>query len=341
MKKDIKEQFTPNELTKNQKSNILVRTITSVIAIAIILPCIFFGGWVFAALILIVVILAGYEIVHCAKKHYNPLLYIVTILLIGVITFYPLIRSTAMGETSPNWQLYNAFSTLHVSVAVIIIGAILLFFLVTIDKNFEVRDAAYIFTFGIIVGVGLQCILTMRFLPQYEYYKSGATQDNTFNFLTSTLLTFYLLLGCFMTDIGAYFTGLFFGRKKINERISPKKTWEGAIGGTIISIIFSFFFAFIFASYNIPLLSIFTADRWYNIFIISLILPIISQLGDFIFSSVKRYYGIKDFGFIMPGHGGVLDRIDSVIFGFSLAAMIILIMLYSQTNSSEWWKAII
>ncbi len=104
------------------------------------------------------------------------------------------------------------------------------------------------------------------------------------------------------TDTCAYFTGYFFGKRKLWEEISPKKTIEGAIGGIVGATILAFAFAYVlkpsFMYYAIPL---------------GVIGSIVSQMGDLIASKIKRYVDIKDYGHIMPGHGGVLDRFDSII----------------------------
>ena len=117
-----------------------------------------------------------------------------------------------------------------------------------------------------------------------------------------------------MTDIGAYFVGILFGKHKMNERISPKKTWEGFWGGIVFSVVISLSFAFILAATNNPLLTFLDMNHWYFIVILSLGMPFFAVLGDFVFSSLKRHYEIKDFGKIIPGHGGILDRCDSLIF---------------------------
>ena len=113
----------------------------------------------------------------------------------------------------------------------------------------------------------------------------------------------YLILACYVTDTMAYFTGYKFGKHKMIPRISPKKTWEGAIGGYIFGFLVSLIFGLFF-----------TNLKWGIIVVSSLILPIISQIGDLSFSAIKRNYNVKDFGSIFPGHGGVLDRIDSLLF---------------------------
>ena len=97
---------------------------------------------------------------------------------------------------------------------------------------------------------------------------------------------------------------MLFGKHKLNERISPKKTIEGSVGGFIISTIVCLSFSFIFIK-GFPIgLSI----------VASITLPIMGQIGDLAFSAIKRHFAIKDFGNIFPGHGGILDRIDSLIF---------------------------
>ncbi|RKD27750.1 phosphatidate cytidylyltransferase [Caminicella sporogenes DSM 14501] len=119
------------------------------------------------------------------------------------------------------------------------------------------------------------------------------------------------------TDTFAYFTGYFFGRKKLIPQVSPKKTVEGSIGGIIGSIIVSLVFSYIFMPKFIL-----------HSVVIGLIGSIFSQIGDLIASKIKRYVGIKDFGNIIPGHGGVLDRFDSII----LTAPIIYYYLIFFTN---------
>ena len=115
----------------------------------------------------------------------------------------------------------------------------------------------------------------------------------------------FLFLITIMTDTFALIGGKTFGKHKLIERISPNKTIEGSISGSLIGTI-------------IPTIYyIFMIDPGINILFIlflTFLLTIIDQLGDLVFSSIKRYYKIKDFSNIMPGHGGILDRFDSIIF---------------------------
>ena len=125
--------------------------------------------------------------------------------------------------------------------------------------------------------------------------------------------------------MGAYFTGMLFGKHKMNERISPKKTWEGFFGGVILTSIFLCAWAFILAAIDngnhAILKGLLDLEHWYHIIILSTLIPLVSVLGDLVFSSIKRYYGIKDFSNVLPGHGGILDRMDSIVFALTTCAI--------------------
>jgi phosphatidate cytidylyltransferase len=117
---------------------------------------------------------------------------------------------------------------------------------------------------------------------------------------------FEIIFGCLFilwaTDTGAYFAGTFFGKRKLFERISPKKTWEGFIGGAVLALIFTYgmsqFFEYL------------TMTQW---FIIGVIIVIGGTFGDLVESLLKRSIEIKDSGTALPGHGGFLDRFDGLL----------------------------
>lgn len=118
------------------------------------------------------------------------------------------------------------------------------------------------------------------------------------------LLTFIAAWAC---DTGAYFSGYFFGKHKMAPEISPKKTVEGAIGGVIFDMLVMLVACLVFNK---------VTDYTANTILIIAITPVLAvagMMGDLIFSYVKRDCGIKDYGKLMPGHGGVLDRFDSVV----------------------------
>ncbi len=120
----------------------------------------------------------------------------------------------------------------------------------------------------------------------------------------------------------------------MNERISPKKTWEGFIGGVVFSIVFSTTFALVVALCDKPILPIFDITHLYYVIIISILMPLIADIGDFVFSSVKRSFGVKDFSQLLPGHGGVLDRIDSLLFAAALVSCLIVFINLILSNGA-------
>lgn len=158
--------------------------------------------------------------------------------------------------------------------------------------------------------------ILLVFFDKSEYNVNDFTFVTAFLVLLSTVFTYfiyirnedvniliYLLLITILTDTFALFGGKLFGKHKLIEKVSPKKTIEGSIiGSTFGTIIPSIYY-------------IYMVDPGANILTVifmTLILSIIGQLGDLVFSSIKRYFNIKDFSNIMPGHGGILDRIDSI-----------------------------
>jgi phosphatidate cytidylyltransferase len=139
----------------------------------------------------------------------------------------------------------------------------------------------------------------------------------SFGFLSLTLLRhhiaggayLYLLvfIGAWVTDTFAYFTGRLLGKHKLIPEISPKKTVEGAIGGTL-------FCMGAFPLYGLIVGKLFAVTPNYLVLVLfGLVAAVVSQLGDLIASLIKREHGIKDYGCVFPGHGGVLDRFDSIL----------------------------
>ncbi len=119
-------------------------------------------------------------------------------------------------------------------------------------------------------------------------------------------------LFAWITDSGAYFAGRTLGKHKLAPHLSPKKTIEGSVGGIIACVLCSLLYVWILDS--IFVYSIFNEHNYLYITAISIIASVISQFGDLALSAIKRDFGIKDYGNILPGHGGILDRFDSTLF---------------------------
>jgi CDP-diglyceride synthetase len=128
-------------------------------------------------------------------------------------------------------------------------------------------------------------------------------------------IALYFALACILLgDSGAYFVGRAFGRRKLIPKVSPKKTVEGAIGGLIFSALTGFFFCIYFIKELSPVWGL----------ILALVIGAAGQVGDLAESALKRTANVKDSGSLLPGHGGMLDRIDSLLFGIPLAHLLFL-----------------
>ena len=162
------------------------------------------------------------------------------------------------------------------------------------------------------------CLLEILILMSVAVFDEKETfEDACAVLLMSMMIMFgYVLIISYLTDVFAYFVGVKFGKHKLNPRVSPKKTIEGSLGGWFFGCITSFIWAALFHFFDMPM---------YFFVISSLFLPVVSEIGDLAFSLIKRHYGVKDFSNLIPGHGGILDRLDSHIFCIILFGVLLLI----------------
>ena len=193
-------------------------------------------------------------------------------------TLLPLLGNSV--EWQVTWLLYTFF----------MFGVVLL-----TEKALSFKDVAAIYSMVLLITVSLNFIVKLR----------------NFGGAFSSFYVLYALCISWMSDIGAYFFGTFFGKRKLCPAISPKKTVEGLVGGILFSLFVSVIICLLFERFMFD-----TGVRvnFHYIIPISLIGSLISIVGDLVFSVVKRGCHVKDFGSFIPGHGGFLDRFDSVIF---------------------------
>ena len=333
MDKQRRPIFQPNELSDSTVVSMRTRIITAVVGIALILPIALFGDWAFLVLVSVALVLGVIELIRCAKRKYSKVLYITGFMLALLVLAWPIIRNLPLDS---GWRLFDSYQTIYLSVTIIFVGLCLAAFTVMIDKNFTVIDACFIFTVVLLIALGFQSCLFLRFFPSHLYHKEILDQGlvepariNLFDNLESSLLFIWVAVGACLNDAFAYFVGVFFGKNKMNERISPKKTWEGFFGGVILTSIVLSGWAILqdlLSGRAHPILTGYLdIEHFYHVIILSTLIPLVSVLGDLVFSSIKRFYGIKDFSNIMPGHGGILDRVDSILFATITAAIYILI----------------
>lgn len=350
------EKMQVNKLSEDTKKSMWTRTVTGAILALIGIPTILFGGWWFLIFVSIALLIIIHEFINAPiHQRYSTFVHAFIYVMTFSFVFWIMLKNNMENVASDNWMdtwtFERGFFTIinkdgkeltSAGISVSTIGVattiFVLFFLSIVDKNFGINDVTYLFTMSVFIGISMQAILFLRYFPTQAFADAVAgrgwkePQDvNLPNTFQSSLLLFYVIIGTFSTDIGAYFTGVLFGKKKMNERISPKKTWEGFFGGVILSFIFSAGFALVCDKLGHPLLPILNAKHWYWILIISFFMPFIANLGDFIFSALKRHFEIKDYGSLLRGHGGVLDRVDSLLC-VSLFVAIFVIFLNNQWN---------
>ncbi len=176
----------------------------------------------------------------------------------------------------------------------LLIGYIMLLLLYTVltKNSFTFDDASFVLLATFYIGLGFYFLIEARSLG--------------LNYIL------YILLVIWATDTFAYFSGIAFGKNKLWPEISPKKTIEGAIGGVlcagIIGVIFHLLFPF--------------DHSLITMIMITIMISIVGQLGDLVASALKRHYDVKDSGKILPGHGGIIDRFDSLLFVLPFLALI-------------------
>ncbi|MCI9433777.1 MAG: phosphatidate cytidylyltransferase [Bacilli bacterium] len=251
-----------------------MRIISATIALLVIIPILISGGMLFDITVFILAILGLKEFLDIKKSKKEVPIFIefISYIALGLIIFF---------NSSNNYLLSVDYR--------LIAGVFLTFLIPTVlyhdRKLYSVNDAFYLIGGVFFLGVSFSLFMLLR--------SEGLN------------LLLYLLLIAIFTDTFALFTGLLIGKNKLLSDISPKKTVEGMMGGTVLGVFIASAFYNTVIDSTLPL---------YIVVFMTTFLSIIGQFGDLVFSAIKRYFSKKDFSNIMPGHGGILDRLDSIIF---------------------------
>ena len=273
-------------LNQAKVNSFVKRTITGVIFVIMIIGSVILSQWVFATLFFLVAIGGLFEYLKISRALGSNVSK--TALLISAAFIYALITSVTFGYLGVDYLIYG-----------LLILPLITTFELFRSGNSPLSNVSHAIT-GILWIVIPLALLNGFFnpIPGLAWSQSGA------------LLGFFLILWIY--DSGAYIAGSMFGKHKMMEHISPKKSWEGFAGGAVLGFLTAFLVSASFTE--------FTLGEW---MIIALMIIIFGTLGDFIESMLKRSAGIKDSGSILPGHGGILDRFDAVL----IAAPIVFLLI--------------
>jgi len=266
-----------------------VRIITGIVGVAVAVSAlIFISTAYFGILISLFSLIAVYEILKVAQVKNK-----------GIILF-----SVLFAAAAPSFIEYDLLSKLNLPFSSVIIIFIILMLIMMLAQYDTTRfeHVAVAFFASLAVPFSLSTLILLR--DVYIEYPGRFEKTH------GLYLVILVLLCSWLTDTFAYFTGVKFGKHKLCPKISPKKTIEGAVGGIILTALFNFI---ILIAFNKLAFKTVLLPLW-AIIPISILLSIISMFGDLSASTIKRNYGIKDFGKFFPGHGGVMDRFDSVLF---------------------------
>jgi phosphatidate cytidylyltransferase len=266
-------------------SNGILRILVAVTAIPIILAATYFGRYYFLLFVLVIALISYYEFSQMVKSkeiYNNFTLGFVSVLFLVVNTYF---------------KFYDILTVL------LLITVTLSVFELFRNKNSAILNLGVTILGILYIGLFSSTIIYLR-----EFFKIPAE-----NYFQGGFLIISILASIWICDSAAYYVGSSFGKHKLFPRVSPKKSWEGAIAG------------FIFAVLTLIAAKLIILDflSWYSVIGIGIIIGTFGQIGDLIESLFKRDAGVKDSSALVPGHGGVFDRFDSLIF----SSPIILLLL--------------
>lgn len=287
------------------------RLITGSILLSVLIPIFTIEPLLplFLAVMFVLAGIAAYEIVTIKREEHVPLFITITVIIITLFTMVMSSLWMGQGIVAPKYDKFLTEISKYDLFPLFALSPFLIMALFITTPKFNVELLGRSMIAIMYIGISFASVITLR--------------------LMGIRFIMFLFLITILTDTFAYLCGSKFGKRQMCKNISPKKTWEGAISGTVIATILAGLYALFYGVFkgnfnpeaHKTLLSSFSTLGDYHRAIQALILipitclaSIFGQIGDLIGSKMKRSYGVKDFGTIFPGHGGVIDRFDSALF---------------------------
>lgn len=247
------------------------RIITAIIALFLLVPIVLYGKWPLLLLLYVMATIGLFELLKMKRNNHS--------LGPSMISFIALWLFIAQ-QTS----ILERFIPIAPLKLIIIFVTLLLIYTVVSKNNISIEDVGFYFISTIYIAIGFSFFMQAR--------ESGLA------------FVLFILFVIWATDSGAYFVGKSMGKRKLWPSISPNKTIEGAVGGSLLALLVGVLFHVIHPfEYSMI-----------TIALVSIGIAIVGQFGDLVASAFKRHFNVKDSGNILPGHGGILDRFDSLIF---------------------------
>jgi phosphatidate cytidylyltransferase len=251
------------------------RILTAVLAAAIFLPFVIYGELPFTIFVYLLASIALYELLKMKNISLASIPGLVSLLILWVL----LIPNSYI-------KILDGVSFSKSEFALLALLLLLTYTVVTKNK-FTFDDVGFVVIAIFYLGIGFYFLIETRNLSP------GGLE-----------LVFYALILIWVTDSGAYFVGRAMGKNKLWPEISPNKTIEGAVGGVLFAVIFAWVYHYFTG----------VLDNYIIVTFMTIFLSVFGQIGDLVESALKRQYQVKDSGTILPGHGGILDRFDSLLF---------------------------
>ena len=254
------------------------RVMWGAIALLILLPFLLSGGLSFQVFAGLLAMIGVAEMLRMKRLEFFSIEGVLAMLGAFVLT-------VPLDNYFTSLPLDSSFSVYGLLVFLLLAGTVLN------SDDYSFDDVSYPIAASLYVGIGFQNLVNARI--------SG---------LDKVLFALFIV---WATDIGAYMIGRRFGRRKLLPKVSPNKTIEGSLGGIVCAVIVALIFMLVDKA-------VYTPHNFFAMLIYVVLFSVFGQFGDLVESAIKRHFGVKDSGKLIPGHGGILDRFDSMIFVFPM-----------------------